>query len=98
MLFRSRAAIANNELANYYRLSPNIPASTENTVRLPVIGKGINMTTSKLQQIAAYRIAVSLFRQLWKNGTISEYEYRKCERKIAERCNIPDKSIYREIA
>ena len=54
------------------------------------------MTTSKLQQIAAYRIAVSLFRQLWKNGTISEY--RKCERKIAERCNIPDKSIYREIA
>lgn len=56
------------------------------------------MTTSKLQQIAAYRIAVSLFRQLWKNGRISESEYRKCERKIAERCNIPDKSIYREIA
>ena len=56
------------------------------------------MTTSKLQQIAAYRIAVSLFRQLWKNGTISESEYRKCERKIAERCNFPDKSIYREIA
>lgn len=56
------------------------------------------MTSKKLQHIAAYKVAIILFRKLLKNGTITESEFHRCESNIAEKCGLSLCSIYREIA
>ncbi|WP_295219180.1 SHOCT domain-containing protein [Ruminococcus sp.] len=56
------------------------------------------MTNERLQHIAAYKVAIILFRKLLKNGAITESEFHKCESNIAEKCNLSLCSIYREIA
>jgi hypothetical protein len=54
------------------------------------------MTTEKLQRLAAYRVAIALFRKLMSDGIITVAEFRKTERIIAEKCSLSLCSIYRE--
>lgn len=79
-----------------------IPARQENTAPKPVMAnpaeRRTSMTNEKLQQIAAYKTAIILFRKLLKNGTITESEFHKCESNIAEKCGLSLCSIYCEIA
>lgn len=56
------------------------------------------MTTEKLQQLAAYRWSIALFRKLLSDGIITIVEFRKTERIIAKKCGLSLCSIYREIA
>lgn len=80
----------------------HIPARQENTAQKLVMENPAErrkaMTNEKLQQIAAYKVTIILFRKLLKNGTITDTEFKKCESNIAEKCGLSLCSIYREIA
>lgn len=79
-----------------------IPVRRENTVPKPVMAspaeRRTTMTSEKLQHIAAYKVAIILFRKLLKNGMITESEFHICESNIAEKCGLSLCSIYRETA
>lgn len=79
-----------------------IPVKQENTAQKSVMAshaeRRIIMTNEKLQQIAAYKVSIIIFRRLLSDGTITEAEFRKCESNIAEKCGLSLCSIYRETA
>lgn len=50
-----------------------------------------------IQDISAYMVAVSVFRKFLTDGLISETQFRKCEREIANKFGISLCSIYRDI-
>lgn len=79
-----------------------IPVNQENIVPKPVMANPDErrnaMTRERLQNIAAYKVTIIIFRRLLSDGTITEAEFRKCESNIAEKCGLSLCSIYREIA
>ncbi len=79
-----------------------IQAKQENTVPKPVMANPAErrtaMTCERLQNIAAYKVTIIIFRRLLSDGTITEAEFRKCESNIAEKCGLSLCSIYREIS
>lgn len=79
-----------------------IPVNQENTVPKPVMANPAErrnaMTCERLQNIAAYKVTIIIFRRLLSDGTITEAEFKKCESNIAEKCGLSLCSIYREIA
>jgi hypothetical protein len=83
------------------RNSSPIRQSTENTARKNVMGspaeRRIAMTTEKIQRLSAYRCSIALFRKLFSDGIITDAEFRRTERIIAEKCGLSLYSIYREI-
>lgn len=74
-----------------------IRARTESIVRLFVTVGGLMMKSKAIQDISAYMVAVSVFRKFLADRLISETQFRKCERKIADKFDISLCSIYRDI-